>query len=67
MIEPDPDIKKMDINAIKKSGKFTPQERADEYIRRSKSPSGVIDSVFIDTQRGNAAYNDMDRDWEADA
>ena len=67
MLEPKPDITKIDINEIKKSGKFTPEERAAEYRRRRKSPSGVIDGVYNDTQRGNVEYNDMFRDWEANA
>ena len=51
--DPKPDIQKMDINEIKESGLFTPQERAAEYRRRGKSPSGVIDGVYNDTQRGS--------------
>ena len=65
--DPKPDIQKMDINEIKESGLFTPQERAAEYRLRGKSPSGVIDGVYNDTQRGNDEYNDAYRDWEADA
>jgi len=34
------------------SGRFSPEERRLEYIRRGKFPSGVIDGE----------YNDMDRD-----
>ena len=45
MTDPKPDIKKMDINEIKESGLFTPKERAAEYRRRGKSPSGVINGV----------------------
>ena len=67
MFDPKPDITKMDINEIKNSGKFTPKERADEYRRRGKSPSGVIDGVYNDTQRGNDEYSDFYRDWEANA
>jgi hypothetical protein len=67
MADPTPDITKIDINEIKKCGKFTPQERAAEYRRRGKPPSGVIDGVYNDTQRGNDEYNDEFRDWEADA
>jgi hypothetical protein len=67
MFDPKPDITKMDINEIKESGEFTPQERAGEYRRRGKSPSGVIDGVYNDTHRGNDEYNDMYRDWEANA
>jgi hypothetical protein len=37
------DLTRMDINEIKKSGKFTPEERQQEYRRWGKSPSGVID------------------------
>lgn len=39
-----------------------------EYRRRGKSPSGVIDGVYNDMNRENGRpYNDMDRDWDADA
>jgi hypothetical protein len=59
------DITTYPINEIKKSGRFTPEERAAEYRRRGKSPSGVIDGVYNDEYRGNAEYNDIHRDWEA--
>jgi hypothetical protein len=50
------------------SGRFTPWERRQEYIRRGKSPSGVIDGEYNDMYLAEGAiYNDMDRDWEADA
>ena len=62
-----PDITKLEINEIKRCGKFTPEERAAEYRRRGKSPSGVIDGVYNDAYRGNNEYNDMYRDWEANA
>ena len=62
-----PDITKLDINEIKACGKFTPAERAAEYRRRGKSPSGVIDGVYNDDYRGNDEYNDEYRDWDADA
>ena len=53
---------------IFKSGQFTPAERRKEYRRRGKSPSGVIDGVYNDMNLENgASYNDMDRDWDADA
>lgn len=62
-----PDITKLDINEIKSCGKFTPEERAAEYRRRGKSPSGVIDGEYNDQYRGNDEYNDQYRDWETDA
>ena len=50
------------------SGRFSPTERRLEYIRRGKSPSGVIDGEYNDMYlEDGAIYNDMDRDWEADA
>ena len=50
------------------SGRFSPEERRLEYIRRGKSPSGVIDGEYNDMfLEDGAIYNDMDRDWEADA
>ncbi|MFC1996826.1 hypothetical protein ACFLXI_04365, partial [Chloroflexota bacterium] len=50
------------------SGRFSPEERRREYIRRDKSPSGVIDGEYNDMYlEDGASYNDMDRDWEADA
>ena len=55
------------INEILSSGKFTPTERAAEYRRRGKSPSGVIDGEYNDEYRGNDEYNDIYRDWDADA
>lgn len=64
--DPD-DIRTYPINEIMKSGKFTADERRQEYRRRGKSPSGVIDGVYNDANRGNEVYNDMDRDWDADA
>ena len=63
----DHDIGQYGINEIKSSGRFTPAERAAEYRRRGKSPSGVIDGVYNDSYRGNDSYNDADRDWDADA
>jgi hypothetical protein len=62
-----PDIQELDINEIKDCGKFTPEERAAEYRRRGKSPSGVIDGVYNDEYRGNGEYNDEYRDWDANA
>lgn len=61
------DISDYGINEIKSSGRFSPKERAAEYRRRGKSPSGVIDGVYNDSYRGNDSYNDADRDWDADA
>lgn len=61
------DITQWDINEIKNSGQFTPEERAQEYRRRGKSPSGVINGIYDDFQRGNDEYNDAYRDWDADA
>ncbi len=61
------DITKYGINEIKSSGKFTPAQRAAEYRRRGKSPSGVIDGVYNDNYQGNGEYNDCYRDWEANA
>jgi hypothetical protein len=50
------------------SGRFTHEERRREYRRRGKSPSGVIDGEYNDMYlEGGAIYNDVDRDWEADA
>lgn len=60
-------ITELGINEIKNSGRFTARERAAEYRRRGKSPSGVIDGVYNDMYRGNGDYNDDYRDWEADA
>jgi hypothetical protein len=61
------DIRDYGINKIRSSGRFTASERAAEYRRRGKSPSGVIDGVYNDMYRGNGSYNDSYRDWEADA
>jgi hypothetical protein len=61
------DITTYPLNEIRKSGRFTPEERAAEYRRRGKSPSGVINGVYNDEYRGNDEYNDIYRDWEADA
>lgn len=50
------------------SGKFNADERKREYRRRGKSPSGVIDGVYNDAYlEAGSAYNDADRDWNADA
>jgi hypothetical protein len=50
------------------SGRFTAEERQREYCRRGKSPSGVIDGIYNDMYlEDGASYNDMDRDWDADA
>ena len=66
-VKPD-DIKTYPLNDIMKSGQFTPGERRQEYRRRGKSPSGVIDGVYNDTYLENdTAYNDSNRDWDADA
>ena len=62
-----PDITKLEINSIKSCGRFTPEERAAEYRRRGKSPSGVIDGVYNDEYCGNDEYNDAYRDWDANA
>ncbi len=62
-----PDITELEINEIKASGRFTPEERAAEYRRRGKSPSGVIDGEYNDEYRGNDEYNDEYRDWDANA
>jgi hypothetical protein len=61
------DIKTYPIDDLMKSGRFTAFERKQEYRRRGKSPSGVIDGVYNDIYRGNDEYNDTLRDWEADA
>jgi hypothetical protein len=53
---------------ILRSGKFSAEERKQEYRRRGKSPSGVIDGVYNDSYlEPGHIYNDFDRDWEADA
>ena len=62
-----PEITKLGINDIKDCGRFTPEERAAEYRRRGKSPSGVIDGEYNDEYRGNDEYNDEYRDWDANA
>ena len=41
-------IREYGINEIQSSGRFTPKERAAEYRRRGKSPSGVIDGEYND-------------------
>jgi hypothetical protein len=61
------DIHDYGINEIRSSGRFSAAERKVEYRRRGKSPSGVIDGVYNDEFRGNDSYNDLDRDWDADA
>lgn len=61
------DITTYPINEIVRSGRFTHEERSEEYRRRGKSPSGVIDGIYNDMYRGNDEYNDAYRDWEADA
>jgi len=54
--------------AIFKSGRFTAAERKREYIRRGKSPSGVVDGEYNDTYLDDdEVYNDVNRDWDADA
>lgn len=53
---------------IYKSGRFSAWERKKEYIRREKSPSGVVDGVYNDAYlEEGQIYNDFDRDWDADA
>ena len=62
------DITSYPIKDIPKSGLFSASERQAEYRRRGKSPSGVIDGVYNDMYREDGhSYNDMDRDWDADA
>ena len=53
---------------VYKDSKLSAEERRLEYRMRGKSPSGVIDGVYNDMylEDGNT-YNDMDRDWDADA
>lgn len=63
----DDDITACDINAIRRSGRYSAAERAAEYGRRGKSPSGVIDGVYNDAYRANNSYNDSHRDWDAGA
>lgn len=62
------DITMYSVKDIPKVGLFSASERKTEYRRRGKSPSGVIDGVYNDMylEDGNT-YNDMDRDWDADA
>lgn len=64
-----PDIKQYPTTtAIYKSGQFNASERRTEYRRRGKSPSGVIDGIYNDMYRENGvSYNDINRDWDADA
>jgi hypothetical protein len=58
----------MEIHQIKECGRFTPAERAAEYRRRGKSPSGVIGGEYNDEYlEDDGEYNDCDRDWDADA
>jgi hypothetical protein len=61
------DIQSVSLNEIQSSGRFTAEQRRQEYRRRGKSPSGVIDGVYNDEYRGNEGYNDTLRDWDADA
>ena len=64
----EPDITTFATRDIPSSGLFSASERRREYIRRGKSPSGVIDGVYNDAYRENGRpYNDMDRDWDAGA
>jgi hypothetical protein len=60
-------IQNYGINEILSSGRFTPAERAAEYRRKGKSPSSVIDGIYNDAFPSNDEYNDMYRDWDADA
>lgn len=51
-----------------KGSTLSAEERRLEYRRRGKSPSGVIDGVYNDMYlEDDNTYNDMDRDWDADA
>lgn len=53
---------------IYQSGRFTASERKKEYIRRGKSPSGVVDGEYNDDYlEDGRIYHDDTRDWEADA
>jgi hypothetical protein len=53
---------------IYKSRRFSATERKKEYIRRGKSPSGVVDGEYNDTYLDDdEIYNDENRDWDADA
>jgi hypothetical protein len=60
-------IENLDTMAIPHSG-YSAAERRAEYIRRVRSPSGVIDGVYNDTYRPSVvSYNVSNRDWDADA
>ena len=61
------DITTYPLNNINASSRFTAEERWQEYRRRGKSPSGVIDGIYNDTYRGSEEYNDAYRDSEANA
>jgi hypothetical protein len=51
-----------------KDSTLSASERQLEYRTRGKSPSGVIDGVYNDMYLEDGhTYNDMDRDWDADA
>ena len=64
-----PDIKEYPTTtAIYASRQFSASERRAEYRRREKSPSGVIDAVYNDMYREDGvSYNDLNRDWDANA
>ena len=67
-VDDEHDITSYETKDIPKAGLFSAHERQMEYRRRGKSPSGVIDGVYNDMYRENGKpYNDMDRDWDADA
>jgi hypothetical protein len=52
---------------IVESGRFTPDELRREYVRRGKSPSGVINGEYNATfLEDDETYNDTKRDWDAD-
>jgi hypothetical protein len=52
---------------IVESGRFIPDERRREYVRRGKSPSGVINGEYNDTfLEDDDTYNETNRDWDAD-
>jgi hypothetical protein len=52
---------------IVESGIYTPDERRREYVRRGKSPSGVINGEYNDTfLEDDETYNNTNRDWDAD-
>jgi hypothetical protein len=60
-------IRNLNTMDIPHSG-YSATERRAEYIRRGKSPSGVIDGVYNDTYLpSGVSYNDTNRDWDADA